>query len=308
MEGTIWLCMDCQEEFYEPHDKCPDCGENMSPDAKVPAGAIYGVYQIRTTCQRCGQPMPLNGPLREVDCKACGNTSHFPPEQWKSLLEDLVEEYDEFGWSDSRGSTLMSGASTFKNTYGRQVPHCPDCHKVLPAFDIPVGDNRDLTCRKCGMLVPTSPAPEWLVEVLPSARQLYGAEREAGSAPTGSVEAEVSEAARPVVMQCPQCGGALKVTVESDRLVPCEYCNVDVYLPDDVWRRLHPVKTTDRWMIRFEGNPRRLRDEKTPEDEDTEGDDLSPGSTPARWLVPLLLAMAALAAGLFFLFFANNSR
>jgi hypothetical protein len=38
--------------------------------------------------------------------------------------------------------------------------------------------------------------------------------------------------------------------------VPCQYCKTDVYLPDDLWRRLHPVKTMAPWFVRFEGRSR----------------------------------------------------
>ena len=253
MDPITYICLDCNEAFTEPHENCPDCGEEMSPNARVPAGVRYGVFILRTDCSSCGQPMPLNGPQQVVECAACGHVSRFGPERWKSLLEDLDNEYDEYGWADSSNSTVMTGDGTFNLQVGRQVPHCPACHKSIPSFEIEVGTDEDLTCAKCGQKVSTFPAPEWLREVMPSARQIYGAERVGGSAPPGAVEVETPEASRPVVMQCPQCGGALKVTIESERLVPCGYCVVDVYLPDDLWRRLHPVKTADRWIVRFEG-------------------------------------------------------
>ena len=317
MDGIKYVCMDCWEEFDEAHEKCPECGDEMSPDAKVPPGALYATYQIRTTCGRCGQPMPLNGPLQEVVCGACNNKSEFPPERWQSLLEDFVEERKDFGWADSRSSTMMTGGGTFELTYGRQMPHCPECHKVLPAFDIPIGANEELTCRKCEAKVSTFPAPDWLREVLPTARQIYGAEREPDAAPAGAVEAEGGEATRPVVMQCPQCGSALRITAESERLVPCEYCDVDVYLPEDVWRRLHPVKTSDRWMIRFEvpvgqasgeaeeADDVSLFDADSDEDSDSEMEATpSPVSTNtaksgSAWWLYVLLLLGALGAAIF---------
>jgi hypothetical protein len=39
----------------------------------------------------------------------------------------------------------------------------------------------------------------------------------------------------------------------------CRFCHTDVYLPDDVWRRLHPVATVKEWFIRFEGQTRAQR-------------------------------------------------
>jgi len=39
----------------------------------------------------------------------------------------------------------------------------------------------------------------------------------------------------------------------------CRFCQTDVYLPDEVWRRLHPVATVQEWFIRFEGKTRAER-------------------------------------------------
>jgi hypothetical protein len=56
-----------------------------------------------------------------------------------------------------------------------------------------------------------------------------------------------------VVLNCPKCGGALTITAESTRMTPCEFCQAQVYLPDDLWQALHPVKTARRWYVRCEG-------------------------------------------------------
>lgn len=58
-------------------------------------------------------------------------------------------------------------------------------------------------------------------------------------------------------MTCPQCGAALHLTAGSQRTTSCQFCNVDVFLPDDLWRRLHPVKVVQPWWVRFEGSTRR---------------------------------------------------
>ena len=33
----------------------------------------------------------------------------------------------------------------------------------------------------------------------------------------------------------------------------CGYCNSEVYVPDAVWKRLHPVRKTEEWFVCFEG-------------------------------------------------------
>ena len=37
-----------------------------------------------------------------------------------------------------------------------------------------------------------------------------------------------------------------------DRIVICEYCETNVYLPDDLWLRLHPAKKKNRWFVGME--------------------------------------------------------
>ena len=57
------------------------------------------------------------------------------------------------------------------------------------------------------------------------------------------------EALRPVMMSCLHCGGALEITSETSRIVACQYCDTDHYLPDELWRRLHPLKKRTPWYL-----------------------------------------------------------
>jgi hypothetical protein len=60
----------------------------------------------------------------------------------------------------------------------------------------------------------------------------------------------------PVVLACPACGAGLTVTSRHDRLTPCDHCGSQVHLPDAVWRALHPPKTVQPWLARFDGPSR----------------------------------------------------
>jgi hypothetical protein len=53
------------------------------------------------------------------------------------------------------------------------------------------------------------------------------------------------------MMACMGCGAALGITVESPRITTCEYCQVENFLPDPLWRRLHPVKKRVPWYVRY---------------------------------------------------------
>ena len=47
-------------------------------------------------------------------------------------------------------------------------------------------------------------------------------------------------AGRAMMFSCLSCGAGLKAD-GTDRVVACRYCNTDNFLPEELWRRLHPV-------------------------------------------------------------------
>ncbi|HEY8091098.1 MAG TPA: hypothetical protein VIF09_24715 [Polyangiaceae bacterium] len=198
----------------------------------------FGSFTLRTDCAHCGQPMPVNAPAQTTHCTYCQNDVALPGSIWWHLLGQFDEEHDAL--RDGRGAakTVDMGGLTLHYEYTRGAPP----PTVAATFD----------------------APTWLRDLVTNVRQVYVTD--AGAAPGSSSGAAVVPvaAAKPVVMTCPQCGGALHVTAESQRTITCKFCNVDVFLPDDLWRRLHPVKVVQPWWVRFEGKTR--RQEKAAED------------------------------------------
>ncbi len=210
----------------------------------------YGCFETQTACGRCGQPAPINGPLRCVDCAACHTPVQIPPDVLSGIMNDFEEDHPAFEKGEGRSGTIMSGAGTF--TYGCYSldPRCSSCGAAFPEFDA----DADMTtsCVSCGTPMEVYPAPKWLSDIVPSAVQCVSVERERDGDARPGVQPD-EESKNPVVMSCPQCGGALTVTGGSERILKCVYCSVDVYIPDAVWARLHPVKKTAEWFIRFEG-------------------------------------------------------
>lgn len=221
----------------------------------------FGCFEIRTSCTQCGNPLVLNGPQLKPKCDSCLQVVDVPAGIWKGWLENLLDDYGELDWKHGASSTIMSGEFTAKVNYYRLKPRCPECKEDL-GVDVESGTDEILHCLKCGKgSLDTFPAPEWLRNILP-ANQVYGAEREVEK------RSEMEAAPKPIVMACPQCGGTLKATAESERIMPCAYCNVDVYLPDAVWRKLHPARTIQEWFIRFKPKAQPARIEEPDEDSD----------------------------------------
>ena len=200
---------------------------------------------IRSVCDHCGGPLPLLGPLRTVACAACSKETRFSADDWGIILNHVAAHGD---LSCGVGSHDIEA-----RVRGRSEPACAACAALMPLDRLAVGTDGATICA-CGATLTTYPAPYWLATLRRAGwaviLQVYGADRESdGAAP--SVVAADSRASAPVVMACPSCGGSLNLTGESQRATRCTFCQTSVYLPDALWRILHPVKTVRAWSIAY---------------------------------------------------------
>jgi predicted RNA-binding Zn-ribbon protein involved in translation (DUF1610 family) len=211
----------------------------------------YGIFKVIATCTSCGNPVVVNGPLTSPRCPSCRQALEIPPETWRGIVGDYVNDYEEIDPGEGHECTMMSGGLTVKYSYVRLPPPDAACTKCEENWDLKAvanGTDGHITCGKCGYKSPVYPAPDWLKQEVPEARQVFFAERD-----SDEDDAVVPGNAKPVALACPQCGGGLLITAETDRIAPCKYCGVDVYMPDGIWNKLHPAKIAKYWMVRFEG-------------------------------------------------------
>lgn len=190
-------------------------------------------------CEHCGAPIPVNGPARVVHCANCLRDTPIP-----SLPSHLCEA--------AGGSHLLGVGSSWR-TFDAPEPQCSKCQRGVPIGQyLPYhGATTTLACPFCNAPLPTFPVPSWLRALLPTAVQVFGADPGVANAEAG-LDLRLNQArSQPVVMACPNCGGGLSIDEDSPRTVPCEYCNASVFLPDDLWRRMHPVKTMQRWTLTY---------------------------------------------------------
>ena len=188
------------------------------------------------------------------------------PERIADFLNDFEEEYEGLTDGQGQGGTLMSGSGTFKYGYWRLEPRCSTCETplIIPEDT----DSCSVKCTKCDSVYYLYPVPEALKKQVPSARLCLSQQ----PPPEGRKPADMKvdeDSTKPVVMACPQCAAALSVSSGSERVMECNYCNSEVYVPDAVWKRLHPVRKSEEWFVSFEGRnnkqlqaSRRLRDQK----------------------------------------------
>ena len=227
--------------------KVVDVGEE---DEMPATGDRYVRVRILEKCPKCGGGLPMNGLLSEVLCDACHKTTSPSPEYWKSVLGAVL---DDLG--DGAGSFSLNFSTNV--SWKVQAPLCPECSTELLAGDVATGADDDISCSSCGARCSTYRAPGWIRELLPSITQVFCGQREQEA---NSCDIKVS-GSKPVMLACPGCGGSLKVTGDSERTVTCLFCDADVYLPDDLWARLHPQQTAADWFLRLEGPTTKERDE-----------------------------------------------
>lgn len=212
----------------------------------------YGAFTVRADCLRCGQPVPINGPFQSMHCAACQADTPVHDGLWAVLLTKLDDDWAQMPEGAASRLTKTIDGPTYHCSFARSVPRCDKCGAALPT-DVPLEVERDVFCTACGDGASVYPAPRWLRYSAPNAQQVTSVDRGGGVEARGARPAQVVQAPAPVVMACPQCGGALQLTGDSERTAQCRFCSVDVYLPDDLWKRLHPVRTVREWYVRFDG-------------------------------------------------------
>lgn len=219
----------------------------------------YLAYQVKTSCPDCGNPLLVNGPLRAPVCASCHSAAHLRPGLWSSIMGEAEKSISKLDVGEGYNSTLMTGGFSFEIASVKANFSCTDCEQEWDLDAVATGTDGTFNCTKCGHESVTYPAPPWLIDVIPTAAQIFFAERET-SPSEGQVAATPDDASeKPIVFSCPQCAGVLKLTKESDRTVTCSYCEADVYLPDGLWLKLHPVKKAKYWCVRFEGDYQALK-------------------------------------------------
>lgn len=204
--------------------------------------------EIKTTCKHCGGTLELNALTNKILCPACQNINEFPYGYWKkSILESALGEYQDLKEGEGQNQTVMTGEYTFHTMYGRQNPRCQKCKTPLPEpmFGQFVSAGKAV-CSKCSNEISVRTLPDILKGDFGEILYLIGEDKDMLTQGGGTMA--TPEAVKPVIFMCPSCGGNLKID-GSKRVVTCTYCNSDIYLPDELWLRLHPVKVVERWYM-----------------------------------------------------------
>ncbi len=195
--------------------------------------------RMSVTCDHCAAPVPINGPSQLAHCDNCMKDTPL-----RRIHKELVLA--------GEGMQQM-GSSYSTATFSGADPQCSTCDAAIPLEQHlnHVGATTTIPCPACGTGCPTYPAPSWLRALLPTALQVFGGDSQTTSDQAG-LEAEIAvQSPQPVVMSCPSCSGGLTIGTDNERTTSCPYCQASVFLPDELWKRLHPARTMTRWTLTY---------------------------------------------------------
>jgi len=192
----------------------------------------------------------LNALTEKFICPTCNNTNVFSFERWQGLLEDPLNDVHEFKLGEGQPSTIMSGDYNFNLMFGRQDPRCSKCKQNIDLNKLEeYSVQGHVKCLKCSNKIFIRKPDEALKAVLPRITYLAGEDEDLISLKkTGD---NLPNSGKPIMFTCPSCAGNLEID-GSDRMLTCKYCNSQIYLPDDLWFRLHPSDTVQRWYILYD--------------------------------------------------------
>ena len=207
----------------------------------------FANLSIKFTCPECGNPFFLNGPNEKNICQYCMSEIIINRETIIDIIKETYKNIPIKLMKEEHKVTVL-GQENYSFRYRNKPPECNVCKAEIPPEKFIVYENKNhwnILCDKCNNLISVDKVPDWIQEKLPSAKILINAVINQNKQNTGK-KTEI----KGIVFSCPKCSASLEVDGE-ERIIKCKYCNSSVYIPDDLWLRLHPTQKRRVWNIGF---------------------------------------------------------
>lgn len=196
-------------------------------------------------CANCRLPMPVNGVYETILCPSCLKETATPVEFWQVIVKAQLMQALSMNAEMKTGATGMhAGVGSFSMTYGNQTPRCQKCQttwRIGDLIEIYDGAPTTFICKNCKTGWSIRKPPEWFNRVMLYASFLVGETADESAMESMHKDTGIS-------IFCYNCGGSLPLD-GSSRTVKCRNCGTELLVPDDVWRRLHPVTVSYPWYI-----------------------------------------------------------
>jgi hypothetical protein len=203
-------------------------------------------FEIKTTCKNCGNPLPINAFVNEIYCDVCNNKNIISEQNWKSIVSDNIKEAKHFKDGEGQNSKTFTGEFEFSLLFGKQKARCAKCKTTIPENIFDSSQEDKYTCAKCSNIISLRKPDEFISKIVPSAKFIVGEDSDQFNTHIEGIKKP--EDTKPILFNCPSCAANLEVD-GSNRMITCKSCNSKIYLPDDLWHELHPVKTVSRWYV-----------------------------------------------------------
>jgi len=228
-------------DFYEKYE--PKFRKVYNP---VKAATI----EINYYCQSCGKKIPVNGLGLTLTCSRCLYENSLDAGELAEVLVDAsqMDKVNIFS------SLLNKYSVDFKTAETRRII-CPNCSESvkIPKNKLSKGKSVQTTCRHCGIKLKGGPPPDWLKKKIPALLGLFNAVIEQPLNKKNVTYTKKRKQGDFVELTCPLCEGDIQIKNETVRTALCRGCDSEVYIPDQLWRKLHPVEKSHSWALIFRG-------------------------------------------------------
>ena len=209
-------------------------------------------FEGETTCNSCGKTLPMNALAETIVCNECLHPNNFTVNDWKDLLEAMFKKAPAFSENEGTPLTIIT-SKHYKIIYGRQNPKFSDTNTYINLEEI-------YKCAESGKILnPESNieysirmVPEIFKEACPDVTHILC--EDFSQLPGRNKTLEVLDAkshGELVALNCLSCAGTLQID-GSQRLLKCQFCASEFFIPDETWQKIHPVKTKQRFYFLFD--------------------------------------------------------
>jgi hypothetical protein len=203
---------------------------------------MNGIYfKIKSKCEFCGTPIPVNALVPVIYCHHCGNANNFSVENWKSALAENAEKSLNFEENEGSTSIILNPLRSFDIEYGNQKPRFSNTKTTIPEEEI-------LKCAPNGFIYNPDKKTKTVIrkipaeysQIIPGAKYIIGEDFDL--LPAKTEENAIRKPKETLLnLNCPNCGASLELNV-TGREIKCEYCSTNFLLSDEIWQKIHPVK------------------------------------------------------------------
>jgi len=237
--NRIWekICSELRWKFGERWQKIKKWVRN-----KLLRRATVMQVTILINCKSCGREIPINSPALDFACAHCMATGTLTPYRFaEDLTDGAVQLEGQICHNPASGYTIRAKSV-------RKLP-CSSCGApvAVPKKALASGAEVAISCKKCGTVQKGGPPPEWMSRSLPAVLGILPL------SPHKTRGTEVRESQESVMstLQCPVCSRNAAIDALSARTVTCAGCKNELYIPDSIWCKLHPVVTAAPWVLVF---------------------------------------------------------